>query len=106
MKEFICPIRPENFNEEVASEKRPVLLFCMPFGETFPAQMKIVEDIAETYIKDIKVGVLEEAYMDTFKRNLNIHGTPTYLLMVQGMERNRMIGLMDREALIAFIFSS
>jgi len=106
MMNSVCRIRPDNFLQEVASERRPVLLLCMPHGEAFPSQAKIIEDIATRYANNIKVGLLEEAYIETFKANLHIHGTPTYLLMVQGKEKNRIIGLTDMETLTTFIFSS
>ena len=106
MKNSVCLIRPENFMEEVASEKKPVLLLCMPYDEEFHAQVKIIEDIAHRYQKALKVGLLEEAFLETFKKNLGIHGTPTFLIMVQGKEQNRMLGLADQDSLQDFIFSS
>ena len=105
MTKTICSIRPENFQQEVAFETRLVLLLCMPRSESFPGQVKIIEDIAMNYPEEIKVGLIEEAYIDIFKGNLNIRGTPTFLLMDGGKEINRLIGLADRKALEALIFS-
>jgi len=102
---LIYEIRPDNFLKEVATETKPVLLLCMPQGEAFHSQIKIIEDIATRYNSLIKVGLLEDAYIETFKTNLHIHGTPTYLIMIQGEEKNRMIGLTDLEALTAFVSS-
>ena len=105
MMNSVCRVRPDNFLQEVASETRPVLLLCMPPGEAFHSQIQIIEDIATRYSHIIKVGLLEEAYIETFKTNFSIHGTPTYLIMIQGKEKNRMIGLTDLETLTDFILS-
>lgn len=104
MSDKVYRIRPDNYRVEVISESKPVLLLCMPRGESFRTQMMLIEDIATHYSNEIKVGLIEETYIDTFKGNLNIRGTPTYLLMVKGEEKNRLIGLTDKEALEAFIF--
>jgi hypothetical protein len=78
----------------------------MPFNEAFPSQLKIMEAVATQFGHKLKVGLLEEAFIETFKRNLQITGTPTFLLMAHGKEIGRMIGLADQQALADFVASS
>jgi thioredoxin-like negative regulator of GroEL len=103
MKTFVRVIRPQNFEQEVVSEKRPVLLLCMPRDEEFLKQVKVLEDVAETHGQALKVGVLEDEFIERFREDLGIRGTPTFLILVQGKERGRMLGLADSASLTDFI---
>jgi hypothetical protein len=49
------------------------------------------------------VGVLNEEFIAAFKKNYGIGGTPTFLILVQGKERSRMLGLADKETLTNLI---
>jgi thioredoxin-like negative regulator of GroEL len=103
MKTFVRVIRPQNFEQEVVSEKRPVLLLCMPRDEEFFKQMKVLEAVAESYQHEMKVGLLEDDFIEGFRQDLGIKGTPTFLILVQGKERGRMLGLADQASLTDFI---
>ena len=70
METLVSLIRPENFEREVVWEKKPVLLLCMPRDEEFPNQLKVVEDIARKYWKELRVGVLEEGFIEAIQKKL------------------------------------
>jgi thioredoxin-like negative regulator of GroEL len=106
MGTLVCLIRSENFEQEVIAEKRPVLLLCMPRDDEFPQQLKVMEDIATKYNKELKVVVLEDGFIEAFKRNYGVVGTPTFLMMVEGKERGRVLGLADQEMLTDLISHS
>ncbi|HXX34276.1 MAG TPA: thioredoxin domain-containing protein [Thermodesulfobacteriota bacterium] len=103
MKTLVRFIRPENFEQEVIAEKRPVLVLCMPRDDEFLKQLKVIEDIAAEYRQQLKVGILAEGLIEPFKKNYSVVGTPTFLLLVEGKERARMLGLADREMLTNLI---
>ena len=103
METLISLIRPENFEQEVVEEKKPVLLLCMHRDEEFPNQMKVIEAIASKYSDELKVGLLEEEFIEAFKKNYGVIGTPTFLLLIEGKERGRMLGLADQKMLTDLI---
>jgi thioredoxin-like negative regulator of GroEL len=103
MKTFVREIRPQNFEQEVVLEKRPVLLLCMPRDEEFFKQVEVLEDVAEMHGQALKVGVVEDEFIECFREDLGIRGTPTFLILVQGKERGRMLGLADPARLTDFI---
>ena len=100
MVSLIQTIRPENFCDEVISEPKIVLLLCMPHDEAFPRQQRVLEEIAGIYRERIKVVLPEEAFIEVFKKNLNIVGTPTFLILKRGKEIARVWGESDKETLI------
>ena len=102
----VCLITPDNFAREVVSGREPILILCMPSDEQFSLQLKVLEEIAERYFKKIKVGWLKETLLETFKKNMNICGTPTFLMMLHGKEINRMIGIADQNTLDDFVIRS
>ena len=78
----------------------------MPRDEEFPKQLKVLEDIATKYSQELKVGVLEEGLIEAFKKNYSVIGTPTFLLLVEGKERGRMLGLADQAMLTDLVLHS
>lgn len=106
MQNLIRLIRPDNFMDEVFSVSKPVLLLCMPHDADFPSQLKLMEDIAGQHKSWLKVGMLAEAFTEYFKNKFDIPGTPTFLILLKGKEKNRMLGLVDLQALENFILET
>jgi hypothetical protein len=103
MKTLVFLIQPENFEQEVKAEKKPLLVLCMPQDDQFPEQLKIIEEIATRHSPDLKVGLVQEEFIETFQQNYGFWGTPTFLILVEGKEKGRMLGLADREMLMDLI---
>jgi hypothetical protein len=55
----------------------------------FEKELEELEDVATKYGRELKVGVLEEEFIEAFKKNYNAVGTPKFLLLVEGKERGR-----------------
>ncbi len=103
---LIDTVRPETFGDKVIAESKIVLLLCMPHDEAFPRQQGVLEEIAELYKEKIKVVLPEEAFLDVFKKNLNVIGTPTFLILKSGKEIARIWGESDRETLIQILLDT
>jgi thioredoxin-like negative regulator of GroEL len=103
MKPSVHLIRPENFEEQVILGKVPFLLLCMPHNEGFSKQLEVIEAIAEKYQKELKVGVLAEESIELFKKRLRIIGSPTFLLLAEGIEVNRILGVVGKKTLTDLI---
>ena len=106
MVSLIHIIRPETFGDEVISEQKIVLLLCMPHDDAFPRQQRVIEEIAGIYRERIKVVLPEEASIEVFKKNLNIVGTPTFLILKRGKEIARIWGESDREKLVQILLDT
>jgi thioredoxin-like negative regulator of GroEL len=99
MANLISLIRSNNFEQEVIMENRPLLLLCMLRSEGFTEQLEVVEAIARKYSGKLKVAYLHEQYIETFSRNYNVIGTPTFLILLQGKEKDRLLGVADDKML-------
>jgi thioredoxin-like negative regulator of GroEL len=103
MAPWVCSIRPENFEEEVLFEKKVVLLVCAADDDSFSKQLKVLENVAARYEKILKVGLLAQDSLEIFKKRLKIIGTPTFLLMMEGKEVSRILGVSDELTLTNLI---
>jgi hypothetical protein len=79
------------------------LLICMTRDDSFSKQLQVLQNVAERYEKEIKVGLLEQDSMEIFKKKLQFIGSPTFLLMLEGKEISRILGIIDQEALTDLI---
>jgi hypothetical protein len=53
--------------------------------------------------KRIRKSSLQSQINKELKKNYSVIGTPTFLLLVEGKERDRMLGIADREMLTNLI---
>ena len=98
-------IHLDNFEQEFVSEEKPLLVLCMPQSEEFASQIELLESIGARYGEELIVGVLDENSIEAFKRNYSFAGTPTFLILVKGKERGRMLGLADQDTLTKLVQS-
>jgi thioredoxin-like negative regulator of GroEL len=105
METLVSLIRPENFEREVVAENKPVLLVFMSWDEEFLKQLELIEEIARRHNQDLKVGLLQEEFIEAFKKQYGVLGTPTFLILVEGKEKRRLLGLADYETITAFILN-
>jgi hypothetical protein len=103
MRASIHFITPDNFIEEVISEERPILILCMPQDDDFPSQLRLMHVLAGQHQAWLKVGLLEDAFIENFKMMLGVAGTPTFLVFHGGKEKGRMLGLLDHRGLEEFV---
>ena len=96
-------LKPDYFHEEVVDKKNTFLLLCMPKSDEFKSQVELLEIISSRYADWFNVGILGDPFVDQFKKELNITGTPTFLIFFEGKEVNRKLGLGDLKSLEDFI---
>lgn len=96
-------IDEDNFEAVVIREQRPVLLLCMPRDQQFDGQIKVLTETAARYAGRLKVGLLDEGFIGPFKKKYRVLGTPTFLVLQEGREKNRLLGLADEPMLEGLI---
>jgi len=95
-----------NFETEIIEERKPVFLACVDQNAKFEKQKEVINRISKIYGEALKVCLLEEGFIGTFRDRFNIHGTPTFLIFVEGKEKERILGQADQETLKSFIAQS
>lgn len=106
MDPSISLIHADNFTREVINENRPLLLLCATVDDNYNYQLDLIKKIFEAYNGLLKIGLLEDAFLAVFKKIYKVVGTPTFLILLEGKERNRFLGLADEKSLSDFVESS
>lgn len=102
MKETFTPIRMDNIDTEIRTEKRPILLACIRRDYEYKEQAEILENVSERYGDELKVWLLDEDFIGVY-RKLGIVGTPTFIIFYEGREKGKMLGKANEETLSSFI---
>jgi thioredoxin-like negative regulator of GroEL len=96
-------LRPDNFQQEILDEQKLVLLACIHPGNEFRKQSELLKTVASRFDGGLKVCLLThdgaKAIMDRFR----VEGTPTYILLRQGREKERLLGETDLDTLSASV---
>ena len=96
-------ITKENFEKEVLSSDKPVLLdfwasWCNPCRMAAP----IIADIAETH-PEIKVGKVNVDEEGELSMQYGIISIPTFIVMKDGKITNKAIGVMPKEDILKLL---
>jgi hypothetical protein len=103
MNEFISLIGADNFESEVLAKTIPVLVLCMPRKTAFQGQLGILDEIYKHYGNRLKMCLIEDEFIDTFKKEFNVIGTPTFIIFLDGVEEARMLGQLEKKTLEDFL---
>ena len=97
----VINLTSENFEKEVLKEEKPILIdfwaaWCGPCKMMGPVVEQIAEDTKDT-AKVCKLNIDEELNLAT---KYNVMSIPTFILLKNGKEVERMIGAMPKEELM------
>ena len=100
MSEII--ITEQNFKEEVLDSNKPVLIdfwatWCGPCRMIAP----VVEEIAEEYKDEIKVGKVNVDEVPSLANAFGITAIPTLILFKNGKPAEKSVGLVSKEKLVS-----
>lgn len=99
MESWIRSIRSDNFTEEVMLSKGLLLIVCLAQDDGYAGQMKVLQQISRRFGKEINMCLLAQDSMEICRRQLQISGTPTFILMKDGEEISRILGVTDEKTL-------
>lgn len=93
----------QSFSDEVLNEDHPVLLAVLEPGMNGQGQAETLDLVSQSFRSRIKVLQVEESSLEAFKGRYKVMGTPTFLLFHKGSERQRLLGMADKETLARFV---
>ena len=104
MSDHTIELTAENFATEVLQSDVPVLVdfwavWCAPCRMIAP----VVEELAESYDGNVKVGKLNVDEQGDIAMQYNIRGIPALLMFDGGQVRDQMVGAGSRDSIVAMI---
>ncbi len=92
----------KNFDIEVLEERQPVLLAYIRRDYGYIEQTKSLEAISNRYEDSLKICLLDDSSIETFKR-CGIDGSPAFVIFHKGKEKGRKLGKANIIALSQFV---
>ena len=100
---MLVSIGLNDFQCRVVEESRPVLVACIHLDSEFKEQTEALEGVSKFYGEALKVCLLDEDSIEAWREKLGIGGTPAFVILYGGKERDRMLGKVDSNTLRAFV---
>jgi len=96
-------IKFNDFDHEIDSTSRPVLMLCIRRDYQFGSQTDLIRDVlgraAEGCPIDLKVCLVDDESNFALRDKLDIQGIPAFLLFDKGKEKDRLLGVAAEERL-------
>ncbi len=98
----IVHLRDDNFESEVTKSELPVVVdFWAPWCGPCRALAPVIERLATRFAGRMKVCKLNTDESPETPGRFNIHGIPTLIVFKNGVEVDRIVGLMPEPALVS-----
>jgi hypothetical protein len=103
-------IKVNEFDQEIDSTGKPVLMLCIRRDYEFNSQTDLIRDVLGRMVQgfpiDLKVCLMDEESRPALNDKLDLQGSPAFLLFERGKEKNRLLGIADEERLMGFLSST
>jgi hypothetical protein len=100
-------IKFNDFDREIDSAGKPVLMLCIRRDYEFSSQTGLIRDVlgrmAQGFPIDLKVCLADEESQPVLKERFDLQGSPAFLLFEKGKEKGRLLGVADEERLKGFL---
>jgi len=93
----VVQITDENYDEVVRSQKVVLLLFWAPWSAPDRAIAPVIDAISIDYAGRVKTGKINVDENPRLSRKFNIKGIPTVVVLKDGSEQERIVGLAPKK---------
>lgn len=92
-----------DFDEHMLQRTQPLLLACLRLENDADAELAPLKSVAQRYSSVLQVAVMNLSVDRRYRDQFNIMGVPTYIVLEEGQETDRMLGKADEATLQAFV---
>ncbi len=103
---MISFLNSEELNKVLEKKTQPLLIACLDRENGFQNQKAALDNIRRLFGEALSVHLLDAEHVDFIGNRFGIRGTPTYILFHNGHRKDRIMGRMDEEGILAFVYDS
>ncbi|WP_419784970.1 thioredoxin family protein [Pseudodesulfovibrio sp.] len=96
-------LEPQSLEVELQCSGSPLLVAFLKRNDRFRDQRQALEEAAFRFQDKVRCFLYDTDYLDMMMNQFQVKGTPTFLLFLDGVEVDRLIGESDLETLEDFI---
>jgi hypothetical protein len=83
--------------------QKPVLVGCLHKNFEYKEQVEALQTIEQTFGEQLEICLLDVSLIKAFMQKFKIFGTPTFLILLAGKEKGRLLGQIRSEDLREFV---
>lgn len=95
----VVQITDQNYDEVVRSQRVVLLLFWAPWSAPDRAIAPIINSISQDFAGRVKTGKINVDENPKLSRQFNIEGIPTVVVLKDGIEQERVVGLVPKKTI-------
>ncbi len=95
-------VMPNELDDFIQHDKCPVLLACLDMLRN-RSQKGVLNRISHRFGNNLQICVIDVEYINVMEKKFRIKGTPSYVLLRHGKERDIFLGSADENDLKVFI---
>lgn len=103
---MISFLNPEELDRILEKTNRPVLVACLSMESGFQKQKAALDNIRRLFGEALSVYLLDAEHIDFAGNRFGIRGTPTYIMFHNGGRKDRIMGRMEEDDILAFVYDS
>jgi hypothetical protein len=92
-----------DFEVDGSEAQKPVLVGCLHKNFEYKEQVEALQNISQTFGDQLEIFLLDVPLINAFMQKFRIFGTPTFLILLAGQERGRLLGQTKSEDLRNFV---
>lgn len=92
-----------DFEVGESEAQKPVLVGCLHKNFEYKEQVEALQAISQTFGDQLEIFLLDVALINAFMQRFKIFGTPTFLILLGGKEKGRLLGQTKSEDLRDFV---
>jgi hypothetical protein len=82
---------------------KPVLVGCLHKNYEYKEQVEALQTISQSFGGQLEIFLLDVPLIKAFMQRFRIFGTPTFLILLGGQEKGRLLGQTNSEDLRDFV---
>lgn len=95
----VVQITDQNYDEVVRSQRVVLLLFWAPWSAPDRAIAPIINSVSQDFAGRVKTGKINVDENPKLSRQFNIEGIPTVVVLKDGIEQERVVGLVPKKTI-------
>jgi hypothetical protein len=85
---------------------KPILVGCLHKNFEYKEQVEALQHILQNFGEQLEIFILDVSLLNAFMEKFKVFGTPTFLILLAGKEKGRLLGQTTSDDLKDFVLKT